>query len=70
MCQQEDEVVIGLALHFHLDRCAEVSEQRWHRLAGHICEHKLLLLLIHPQHRALLACIATALQPQGFLIMA
>ena len=58
--QQEDEVVIGLALHFHLDRGTEVPQQGRHWLAGNACEYKLLLLLVHPQHCALLACLFLA----------
>lgn len=60
MCKQEDEVVIGLGLDFHLDRRTEVPEQGRHWLAGNVCEYKLLLLLVHWQHCALLACLFLA----------
>ena len=62
--QQEDEVIISLSLHFHLDRRAEIPEQGRYRLTGNIREHKLLLLLVYPQHCALLPCrLLTTLHP-------
>ena len=55
MRQQENEVPISLAFHFHLDRGTEVSQQGGDRLAGHVCKDKLLLLLVQSEDCAGLA---------------
>lgn len=67
MRKKEDQVLICLILHLHLDRGTESSEQGGHRLTGHICEDELLFLFTHPQNSCgITRLVILSLQPLAF----